>query len=140
MSLKEITLYSNFNYQRIQNLYSNLSSFSLLELLKLKDNYKKLNYSTTEVDMQLQKLFSFPIYLTLMTILSALIMFNTKNFNSATFKILFGLFLSVLIYYFNNFLNVMGNTEKISLLISIWMPMVLLMFTNLVMIIKINDK
>ena len=140
VSLKEITLYSNFNYQRIQNLYSNLSSFSLLELLKLKDNYKKLNYSTTEVDMQLQKLFSFPIYLTLMTILSALIMFNIKNFNSATFKILFGLFLSVLIYYLNNFLYVMGNTEKISLLISIWMPMILLMFTNLVMIIKINDK
>ena len=117
-----------------------MSSFSLIELLKLKDNYKKLNYSTTEVDIQLQKLFSFPIYLTLMTILSALIMFNTKNFKSSTFKILFGLFLSVLIYYFNNFLNVMGNTEKISLLISIWMPMVLLMFTNLVMIIKINDK
>ena len=140
VSLKEITLYSNFNYQRIQNLYSNLSSFSLLELLKLKDNYKKLNYSTTEVDIQLQKLFSFPIYLTLMTILSALIMFNIKNFNSATFKILFGLFLSVLIYYFNNFLHVMGNTEKISLLISIWMPMVLLMLTNLVMIIKVNDK
>jgi lipopolysaccharide export system permease protein len=139
-SLDKISLNSNFNYQRIQNLYSNLSSFSLLELIKLKENYKKLNYSTTEVDIQLQKLISFPIYLTLMSVLSALIMFNTKKFKSSTLKITFGLFLSVLIYYINNFLYVLGNTEKISFLMSIWIPLVILMSVNIGMSVKINEK
>ena len=139
-SLDNLRLYSNFNYARIQNLYSNLSSLSLIELFKLKENYQKLNYSTIEVDIQLQKLISLPIYLTLMTILSALIMFNTKHFKSSTLKITVGLFLCVLIYYLNNFSYVLGNTEKISLIMSIWMPMMVLFLVNLIMMIKINEK
>ena len=135
-----IKLYSNFDYKRIQNLYSNLSSLSLNELLKLRRNYIKLNYSTTEVDIQLLKLVSFPIYLTLMTLLSALIMFNTKNFKNSTMKISFGLFLCVIVYYFNNFLYVLGNTEKISLFMSILTPMLTLLLINTGMIFKINEK
>tara|TARA_B100001093_G_scaffold465873_1_gene483874 strand:+ start:966 stop:1973 length:1008 start_codon:yes stop_codon:yes gene_type:complete len=135
-----MNLFSNFDYQRIQNLYSNLSSLSLNELLKLKRNYIKLNYSTTEVDIQLLKLVSFPIYLTLMTLLSALIMFNTKKFKNATMKISFGLFLCVIVYYFNNFLYVLGSTEKISLLMSILTPMLALLLINVSMVSKINEK
>ena len=75
-----LKLYSNFDYQKIQNLFSNLSSLSLLKLFKLRKNYKLLNYSTTETDIQIHKIISYPIYLTLMTILAAIIMFNTKHF------------------------------------------------------------
>ena len=139
-TIDNISFYSNFDYQRIQNLFSNLSSLSLIELIKLKENYQKLNYSTTEVDIQLQKLISLPIYLTLMTILSALIMFNTKQFKSSTLKISVGIFLSVIVYYLNNFSYVLGNTEKISLEMSIWLPMLVLFFINFIMIVKVNEK
>ena len=138
--IKILNLSSNFDYQKIQNLYSNLSSLSLTELLKLRENYKKLNYSTTEVDIQLLKLASLPIYLALMTLLSGLIMFNTKKFKNATLKISFGLFLSVIIYYFNNFLYVLGNTEKISLMSAILIPIVVLSLINTSMIFKVNEK
>ena len=40
---KIFELYSNFNYQKIQSLFSNLSSLSILELLDLRRNYKSLN-------------------------------------------------------------------------------------------------
>ena len=76
----------------------------------------------------------------LITILSASIMFNTKKFKSSTFKITLGLFLSVVIYYLNNFFNVMGNTEKIPILFSIWTPLILIAFSNLIMANKINEK
>ena len=76
----------------------------------------------------------------LITILSASIMFNTKRFKSSTFKITLGLFLSVIIYYLNNFFNVMGNTEKIHILFSIWTPLILIAFSNLIMANKINEK
>ena len=39
-----------------------------------------------------------------MTVFSSVIMINTKKFSSDTFKISIGLFLSVIIYYFNNLL------------------------------------
>ena len=138
--LEEIKFYSNFNYQKIQTLFSNLSSLSILELIELRSNYKSLNYSLIEVDLQLHKIISYPIYLALMTILSATLMLNIKRFSSTTFKISIGLFLSVIIYYINNFFYVMGKTEKLSILVSIWIPLTVLLMANLIMVKRINEK
>ena len=135
-----LKIYSNFNYQKIQSLYSDLSSLSIVELYSLRNNYKLLNYSTTEVNLQIQKLISYPVYLFLMTILSSIIMFNTKNFTSVALKISIGLFLSVIIYYINNFFSVMGKTEKLSITFSIWMPLLFLLIINALMTYKINEK
>ena len=135
-----LKIYSNFNYKKIQSLYSDLSSLSIVELYSLRNNYKLLNYSTTEVNLQIQKLISYPIYLFLMTILSSIIMFNTKNFTSVALKISIGLFLSVIIYYINNFFSVMGKTEKLSITFSIWMPLLFLLIINALMTYKINEK
>ncbi|WP_435095679.1 LptF/LptG family permease [Candidatus Pelagibacter bacterium nBUS_27] len=131
---------SNFNQQRIESLFSNLSSLSLLKLLDLRRNYKLLNYSLVDVDMQIYKICTYPILLVLMTILSSIIMFNTKNSNSKVIKIIIGLFFSVAIYYINNFFNVMGSTEKIPLMISIWSPIIFLSLINMIMLTTINEK
>ena len=136
----KLKIISSFDYQKIQSLFSNLSSLSLFELFNLKNNYLSLNYSTTEVDLQLLKVISYPIYLTLMTLLSCVIMFATKQFKSSTFKISFGLFASVVIYYINNFFNVMGKTEKISLIPSIIVPLVILILINSIFLYRINEK
>ncbi len=135
-----LKIISNFDYKKIQSLFSNLSSLSLFELFNLKENYKSLNYSTTEVDLQLLKVISYPVYLTLMTFLSSVIMFATKHFKSSTFKISFGLFASVVIYYINNFFNVMGKTEKISLIPSIMIPLAILILINAILLYRINEK
>ena len=131
---------TNFNQKKIESLFSNLSSLSILKLFNLRNNYKSLNYSITEVDMQINKIFTYPIVLTLMTVFSSIIMFNTKSLKSDTFKIVLGLFFSVIIYYIINFFNVMGTTEKIPLMISIWSPLILLTISNSLMLIKINEK
>ena len=135
-----IKLNQIFNYQRIQNLFSNLSSLSLIELIELRDNYKQINYSTTEIDLQLQKLVSFPLYFTLMTVLAAIIMFNTKQFKSVSLKITIGLFFCVLIYYLNNFFYVLGDTGKIPLTASVWAPLFILLIINTRFILSINEK
>ena len=135
-----LEIYSNFDYQKIQSLFSNLSSLSIIELFSLRNNYKSLNYSTTEVDNKKKKIVSYPLYFTLMTILAAIIMFNTKKFKNVTLKLAIGLFISVIIYYMNNFFLIMGNTEKIPVLISIWAPLSGLLFLNSIAILKINEK
>ena len=135
-----LKIISNFDYEKIQSLFSNLSSLSLFELFNLKKNYKSLNYSTTEVDLQLLKVISYPIYLTLMTILSSVIMYATKRLKGSTFKISFGLFASVVIYYINNFFNVMGKTEKISLIPSVIVPLIILILINSIFLYRINEK
>ena len=131
---------TNFDYHIIKNLFSNLSSLSFFELIELRKNYNQLNYSTVEVDLQLLKLASFPLYLTLMTIFSSIIMFNTKEFKSSILKISIGLFFSVIIYYLNNFFNVLGKTEKINLIFSVIMPLIILFLINSYMVRNINAK
>ncbi len=138
--LDSITTYSNFNYKLINSLFSNLSSLSIFELIELKKNYEQLNYSTIDIDIQIQKIITYPIYLILMTILSGLIMFNSRKYKSNTLKISIGLFLCVLIYYLNNLFNVMGATEKINHIISIWIPMLILSSLILLSSSKINEK
>ena len=131
---------SNFNQKRIESLFSNLSSLSLLKLIDLRQNYKSLNYSTVDVDMQIYKIVTYPLFLVMMTILSSIIMLNIKKTSSKVFKIIIGLFFSVVIYYINNFFNVMGSTEKIPLMVSIWTPIIFLSLINLIMLVNINDK
>jgi len=131
---------SNFNQKKIESLFSNLSSLSLLKLIDLRQNYKTLNYSTIEVDMQIYKIATYPLFLVIMTILSSIIMLNTKRSDSKIIKIVIGLFLSVIIYYINNFFNVMGSTEKLPLIVSIWTPIIFLSLINLTLLININEK
>ena len=138
--LDQIIIKSNFDYLRVQSLFSNLSSLSLIELIELRNNYKQINYSTTEIDLQLQKLISFPLYFTLMTILAAIIMFNTKQFKSFSLKITIGLFICVIIYYINNFFYVLGDTGKIPLAASVWAPLFLLLLINTKFILNLNEK
>ena len=131
---------TNFNQKKIESLFSNLSSLSILKLLNLRKNYKSLNYSLVDVDLQIYKILSYPIYLMLMTIISSIIMFNTKRFKSNTFKIVIGLFFSVIIYYISNFFNVLGVTEKINLIIAIISPLIFLSIINSLMLVNINEK
>jgi lipopolysaccharide export system permease protein len=131
---------SNFNQKKIESLFSNLSSLSLLKLIDLRQNYKSLNYSTVDVDMQIYKIATYPLILIIMTILSSIIMLNTKKSNSKVIKIIIGLFFSVIIYYINNFFNVMGSTEKLPIIVSVWTPIIFLSLINVLMLLNINEK
>ena len=137
---ENLKINSNFDYEKIQNLFSNLSSLSLIKLIELRKNYKQLNYSTTEVNIQILKIMTYPIYFVLMTILSAIIMFNTKSYKSTALKISAGLFFSVIIYYLFNFFYILGNIEKISLILSICVPLLTLSMINFFLLFGLNEK
>ena len=139
-SLDKMVLQSNFDLQKINNLFSNLSSLNIIDLIKLRKSYMSLNYSVTDIDSHLLKIISYPLYLTLITIFSAIIMFNIGYQKNTFFKITLGIFLSVIIYYINNFLNVLGTNEKIPLSLSIFLPLIILSIINVISIIKLNEK
>ena len=138
--VKSLKFKTNFDYELIQNLFSNMSSLSFIELIKMRNNYKKLNYSLTDIDLQLLKLIFFPIYFILMFIFSAIIMMNTKTFKSKSLKIIIGLFLSVIIYYINNFFYVLGTSEKLNAISSVIIPLIILTIVNSIFMRNINAK
>ena len=131
---------SNFDIEIINNLFSNLSSMSLMQLNKLKEDYKKLGYSTVGIEVYEHKIFSVPIYLAIMTLLSGIIMFNSKFKKSKIFNIILGISLSVVIYYVNYFSGLLGETGKIPIILSVWLPMIILMLISLIGLVRINEK
>tara|TARA_B100000795_G_C22780000_1_gene431821 strand:+ start:142 stop:1215 length:1074 start_codon:yes stop_codon:yes gene_type:complete len=136
----QITVKSNFDLKKINSLFSNLSSLSFIDLIKLRKSYKQLNYSLIDIDSHIIKIITYPVYLTLMTIFSALIMFSIGFQKNTIFKIVIGILVSVIIYYINYFFNILGTSEKIPLILSILLPLSILLIINFVSIIKLNDK
>ena len=131
---------SNFDMEKINSLFSNLSSLTLLELLKLKNDYTSIGYSTMEIEVHLNKIYSFVFYLMIMTILSSIIMMNIKYQKKMIPHIIFGIFCSVIIYYINYFSNLLGLNAKLPLIFSIWLPLLILSFISLIGLVRINEK
>ena len=137
---KNLVIQTNFNYEKISNLYSDLSSITAWGLIKLKKDYKSVNYSTVEIDYQFQKILSYPIYLFIMSILSVVLMVNLRSQTNRVFLITIGVFMSVLIYYINHFFGIIGRSETIPLIISVWIPLIILFIISAIGLVRINEK
>ena len=138
--IEYININSNFDIELINNLFSNLSSMSLFQLNKLKKDYKKLGYSTVGIEVYQNKIVSVPVYLTIMTLLSGIIMFNSKYRKSKIFNVILGISLSVLIYYVNFFSGLLGEAKRIPIILSVWLPLIILMLISLIGIVRLNEK
>ena len=99
----EIFFYSNFNYEDISGLFSNLTSLTIWKLIELKRDYLSIKYSTTEIDYHFQKIMAYPFLITIISVLSATLMLNIGHQKQKLYLIVFGIMLSVIIYYINFF-------------------------------------
>ncbi len=153
--LKEVRIYSqdrktknliNYNYSSsfngkiISNLYSNLNSLNIFQLIQLEKNYESIGYSATEVKLHLNKIYSIPFYLTLTTIIGALLMFKLNFIRSKFFLVVVGVLVSVVFYYMNYFSILFGKNETFPVLISIWLPQVLIFLICGLGLTKLNEN
>ena len=131
---------SNFNSEKINKLFSNLDTLTIWELYKLRKDYKDVGYSVSDIEMHLQKIYSFPLYLVIMTTLSAVIMLNIKHNKSKVFYLLLGISLSVIIFYINHFAAILGENDKLPITLSVWLPLILMSILTTVGLVRINEK
>ena len=139
-SFENLTFKSNFDAEQINKLFSDLSSLNILELNKLKKDYSNLGYSLTNINIHMQKLIAYPIYLTVMTIFASIIMLNIKRNKSKLFHIVLGVLLSVLIYYINYFSSLLGQNESMPEVMSIWLPLIIISLFCTIGLVRINEK
>ena len=138
--LSDYQLNTNIDFQDINSLFSNLTSLSIFELNQLKNKYDDINYSSIEVDSALQKIISFPFYLMLMTILSSTIMMNIKQNRTKIFHLIFGILISVIIYYLSFFFEELGKNEQVPVAVSIWIPLLMISIVSMINLVRINEK
>lgn len=136
----DYTFNTNFNSEKINTLFSNLNSLTIWELFKLKEDYISVGYSVKEINLHLQKLYSFPIYLTILTIFASVLMLNVPMNKPKLFYLLLGIFVSVLIFYINHFSSLLGENNKLPVTLSVWLPHVIVSILTGIGMVRINEK
>ena len=131
---------SNFNSEKINTLFSNLTSLTIWELYDLKEEYISVGYSVKEINLHLQKIYSFPFYLTILTIFASVLMLNVPLDKPKFFYLLMGIFASVLIFYINHFSSLLGENNKLPVTLSVWLPHVIVSILTGIGIVRINEK
>ena len=139
-NLKSLVYNSTFNGEIISNLFSNLNALSIYELHNLSTSYLKIGYSNTDINIHLNRIYSMPIYYILMTILGFVIINKLKKIKTKFFVIIFGVFVSVIVYYLNYFSGILGNKGALPLYLSVWMPMLILFLICNIGLVKINEN
>ena len=138
--LENLIVNTNFNREKLNSIFSNLTSLNILQLVNLSEDYKKLGLSSTEIKSHLYKLYSFPILISIMATIGSILVLSFNYKKSKFFNLSLGVLSSVIIYYINYFFNLLGITEKTSILLSICSPLIILILFCLISLIKINEK
>ena len=137
---EQVEFYSNFNIKKILSIFENFSSLNIFKLEDLKKDYELLGYNTEVINGYKHKLYSYPIYLTLMVCIASILMLKIKYNRSKIFSITLGILISVIIYYINHFFNVVIETQNIPYLFSIWGPQIIILMIVTMNLVRINEK
>ena len=140
VSSKNIILTTNFNKKIINTFFSDISTLDIIRLYNSKKNYERLGYSAVEISIHFLKLLIMPIYCGILIVLASMMMFYSKEKKSLIFNLIFGVVVSVLIYYFYFIFNAMGINGKLSPQMSVFFPILLLFFITSFGLVRINEK
>ena len=75
---KTLKFETNFDINKILSIFENLSSLDVFKLSDLKKDYELLGYNTEVIDGYRHKLYSYPIYLSLMVCIASILMLKIK--------------------------------------------------------------
>ena len=139
-NINQLILETNFNEEKINNLFSNISTLDLVKLFNLKKDYDKLGYSSDEIIIHLLKLFTMPLFYGVLTVMSSIIMFNFTRGKSLLFHIILGILMSVIIYYMNFIFSSLGNNGNVPIFLSIFFPLLVISLISIIGLVNVNEK
>ena len=111
-----------------------------MQIYELYRDYDQLGYSTLEIKSHSYKLLIYPVYISIISLLSLIIMFNIKRNKPLIFHIILGILISVIIYYVYYLINLLGINGKIPINVSTILPLVILSLFIGVGLVRINEK
>ena len=139
-SLNHMVFKSIYDIDKIKNLYSNIDTVSFWDLKSEIEVLQNRGYSTKKMRGKFQESISFPFLLVSMTLLAGVftlgIRFKGNNWTYVYFSIL----TCVVIYFFSDFSAALGETEKLPIAISVWMPVSIVFIFSTVGLIHVNRK
>ena len=138
--LTNLTYETNIDINEIKNIYKNTDTTSLFDINKEIMLLEDKGYSSIDLRIRFQKLISFPIYLLAMSILSGLMIINLGKTSSYLRYGLYGVIISIIIYFLNDLSITIAKSGIISVDFSVWIPIFLVILINLIGITQVNAK
>ena len=131
---------SLYDINKIKSLYSNLDTISFWNIKKEITLLEERGYSTKEMEAKMQQSFAFPFFLLSMVLLSGVFTLGTNFKENSWTYVFIAIITSVIIFYFNDFSSALSKTDKLSVEISVWMPIVIIFIFSAVGMIHANQK
>ena len=136
----EIIYESSYNLEKIKTLYSNLDTVSFWNISSEIKLLKERGYSTKEMETKLHKSLSFPFFLLSMVFLSGVFTLGTTFKENNSTYIFVKIVSCILVYFFNDFSAALGKTERLSVEIAVWMPVLIIFIFSTIGMIYANQK
>ena len=134
------SIHSEYNFEKINSLFKNFDTMSFLDLVMNYKNLQERGYNKLHLDQNLNTMLSLPFFLFIMTALASILTMNTlKKSNNFMFMVV-GIIACVAIYYFKDLSLALGQTDRISLSLSAWIPVVTIGLFSSIGILQINEK
>jgi len=138
--LEKYELNSERIAEKIGSLYKNLNTISFFDLVV---NYSQLNkkgYTKKFLNKKINKFASLPVLLFLMVVLAAIFTIGSLKHKQSFYYIIVSILVCVIIYYFKDLSIALGETGKINLILSVWMPVIAISLFCSIGVIQINEK
>ena len=137
---QNFNLNSNYNIDKLNTLYKNLDTVSFLSLLTKYDSLQKRGYSRELLDEKLNNFISLPIFLYLMVVLASIFSISSINKSQNTYYVFISIIICAIIYYFKDLSIALGQTNRIPLSLSVWMPIIAVGLFCSIGVLQINEK
>ncbi|MDC0344328.1 LptF/LptG family permease [Pelagibacteraceae bacterium] len=135
-----LVIKSNYNIAKLNTLYKNLDTISFFALLTEYKSLNKRGYSKTILNEKLNSFISLPIFLFLMVTLACIFAVGNVKKTQNFYYIFISIATCVLVYYFKDLSIALGLTNKISLTLSVWMPIIAIFLFCSIGLIQVNEK
>ncbi len=138
--METASITSIYTYDKIISLFKNFETLSFIDLLLNFKNLINQGYNKIFLEQSLHSMLSMPFFLFIMSALACIMALGTlKRSNNVKF-ILIGIITCVIIYYLKDLSIALGQTNRISLKLSNWIPIISIGIFSLIGVLQINEK
>ena len=138
--LEEFSINSIYTYEKIISLFKNFDTLSFVDLII---NYNQLidqGYNKIFLNQSLHSMLSMPFFLFIMTALASILIMSTLKRSNNVRVIIVGIIACVIIYYLKDLSIALGQTNRISLVLATWIPIIVIGIFSTIGILQINEK
>ena len=136
----DIQFSSSINIDEMKSYFLNSATVSFWNITNYIETLNNRGYSAEELKIKLHKYLSLPFYIFGMIILSTIFtLFTKKDYNTLMY-LFFGIIVGFFVYFLNDLSTAAGLSNKLPLTISVWAPVMILMFLSFLNLLQINDK